>query len=56
MSTKLIIQGLDKSNHLDEISSIFELDDLTKGIVSVAFIRSAGVHNVKAVFSKMQGE
>lgn len=55
MSTKLIIQGLDKSNHLDEISSIFELDDFTKGIVSVAFIRSAGVHNVKTVFSKNAG-
>lgn len=52
MPAKLIVQGLDENNHLDEILSIFEMDGFTKGIVSVAFIRSVGVHNVKAVFAK----
>lgn len=56
MSKKLIIQGISESNHLDEISEVFDLDKIQCGIVSVAFIRASGVLNIKTILARRPGK
>lgn len=46
MSMKLLVQGLESDNHLDAIVSVLQLPKITGAVLSVAFVRTAGVINI----------
>ncbi|MNM57619.1 hypothetical protein D3C81_688320 [compost metagenome] len=56
MATRLIVQGLEDVNHLDEVSAVLQLKNITSGILSVAFVRSAGVANVFELLAALAGK
>ena len=47
MTKKFILQGVTADNHLDEVHDIFSLNDISKAIISVAFLNYRGFSLLK---------